>query len=92
MLACALVRPFAVLVLDEPVVGLDPPAQRGLRELLAEAAAEGAAVLFTTHQLAFADGLAGRAVHLDAGRVADAGPFADVIGRAEAEGWSTAWS
>jgi ABC-2 type transport system ATP-binding protein len=92
MLACALVRPFSVLVLDEPVVGLDPPTQGTLRELIAEAAAAGAAVLFTTHQLAFADGLAGRAVRLDEGRVADEGPFADVVARAEEIGWGAAWS
>jgi ABC-2 type transport system ATP-binding protein len=92
MLACALVRPFSVLVLDEPVVGLDPPTQGTLRELIAEAAAGGAAVLFTTHQLAFADGLAGRAVRLDEGRVADEGPFADVVARAEEIGWGAAWS
>jgi ABC-2 type transport system ATP-binding protein len=92
MLACALVRPFALLVLDEPVVGLDPPTQGVLRELLAEVAAGGAAVLFTTHQLAFADGLAGRALRLDEGRVADAGPFGDVVARAEALGWGAAWS
>jgi ABC-type multidrug transport system ATPase subunit len=83
MLACALVRPFSVLVLDEPVVGLDPPTQGTLRELIAEAAVGGAAVLFTTHQLAFADGLAARGVRLEEGRVADAGPFADVVARAE---------
>jgi ABC-2 type transport system ATP-binding protein len=92
MLACALVRPFSVLVLDEPVVGLDPPTQGILRDLLAEAAADGAAVLFTTHQLGFADGLAVRAVRLDEGRVADEGAFADVIARAEELGWGTAWS
>ena len=36
-LACALVRPAALLVLDEPVVGLDPPSQALLDELLREA-------------------------------------------------------
>ena len=43
-LACSLVRPFRLLVLDEPVVGLDPAAQRTLRELIAEAVGGGAAV------------------------------------------------
>jgi ABC-2 type transport system ATP-binding protein len=83
-LACALLRPFQVLLLDEPVVGLDPPSQRALRKLLRRAAAEGAAVVLTTHQLGFAEGLADRAVILEDGRVADAGRFERVVGGAQA--------
>jgi ABC-2 type transport system ATP-binding protein len=83
-LACALLRPFRVLLLDEPVVGLDPPSQRALRRLLRRTLAEGAAVVLTTHQLGFADGLAGRAVILEDGRVADAGGFARVLAGADA--------
>jgi len=44
-------------------------------------------VLFTTHQMGFADGLADRAVMLDEGEVADEGPWAEVRERAEARGW-----
>jgi ABC-2 type transport system ATP-binding protein len=88
-LACALVRPADVLVLDEPVVGLDPPSQVLLREVLRERKQAGAAVLLTTHQLHFADGLADRAVVLDEGAVADEGPWADVRERAEARGWTS---
>jgi ABC-2 type transport system ATP-binding protein len=83
-LACALLRPFQVLLLDEPVVGLDPPSQRALRELLRRATAGGAAVALTTHQLGFADGLADRAVILEDGRVADTGRFEQVVGGAQA--------
>lgn len=87
-LACALVRPAAVLVLDEPVVGLDPPSQALLREVLLERKRAGTAVLLTTHQLAFADGLVDRAVMLEEGEVMDAGPWDDVRRRAETRGWS----
>jgi ABC-2 type transport system ATP-binding protein len=79
MLACALLRPYLVLVLDEPVVGLDPAAQLVLRDLLLDAKADGKAVLFTTHQLAFADGIADRAVLLSDGVVIEQGPYAQVI-------------
>jgi ABC-2 type transport system ATP-binding protein len=88
-LACALIRPADVLVLDEPVVGLDPPSQVLLHELLIESKQRGMAVLLTTHQMAFADGLADRAVMLDEGMVADGGPWEQVRERAEARGWST---
>jgi ABC-2 type transport system ATP-binding protein len=48
-LACALIRPSRLLVLDEPVVGLDPASQRTLRELLLEAKRSGRAVLAAAH-------------------------------------------
>jgi ABC-2 type transport system ATP-binding protein len=89
-LACALIRPAALLVLDEPVVGLDPPSQRLLHELLVAAKRAGTAVLLTTHQLAFADGLADRAVMLEEGAVSDAGPWGEVHERAIARGWQPA--
>ena len=57
-LAQAFLHDPDVLVLDEPMVGLDPLAQRGLTERLAAAAAAGAAVLLTTHQLALAEEIA----------------------------------
>lgn len=78
-LACALVRPFRLLVLDEPVVGLDPAAQRTLCELIAEAVAGGAGVLLTTHQLEFARPIADRAVVLADGEVIAAGGYGAVI-------------
>jgi ABC-type multidrug transport system ATPase subunit len=89
MLACALVRPATVLVLDEPVVGLDPPSQALLRDVLVERTQAGAAVLLTTHQLAWANGLADRAVLLDEGEVADAGPWPEVRERTRARGWTS---
>jgi ABC-2 type transport system ATP-binding protein len=88
-LACALIRPAALLVLDEPVVGLDPPSQRLLGELLRAAKAAGGAVLLTTHQMAFADGLADRALVLEEGEVVDAGAWTQVRERAEARGWAS---
>jgi ABC-2 type transport system ATP-binding protein len=78
-LACTFVRPFQALLLDEPVVGLDPPSQANLRELLEEAKSEGIAILLSTHQLRFSAGLADRAVVLHDGRVIDAGDYEGVV-------------
>jgi ABC-2 type transport system ATP-binding protein len=86
-LACALIRPAKLLVLDEPVVGLDPPSQALLVELLLDAKASGTAVLLTTHQMAFADGVADRAIVLGEGEVLDQGPWAAVRKRAAERGW-----
>lgn len=78
-LACALVRPWRVMVLDEPVVGLDPASQRVLRELLLEAKRSGRAVLLTTHQLEFARGVADRAIVLSEGTVVADGPYDEIV-------------
>jgi ABC-2 type transport system ATP-binding protein len=86
-LACALIRPARLLMLDEPVVGLDPPSQALLAELLLEAKADGTAILLTTHQMYFADGVADRAIVLGEGAVMDQGPWLAVRERAAAQGW-----
>ncbi len=73
-LAQAFLHDPDVLVLDEPMVGLDPVAQRSLGERLRERADSGAAVLFTTHQLAQAEELATSVGVLVKGRLAATGP------------------
>jgi ABC-type multidrug transport system ATPase subunit len=67
-LVLGFVRPFSVLLVDEPFVGLDPSGQRALTELLVETAAGGACVVVATHQLDFLD-RADRAVGLRDGHV-----------------------
>ncbi len=57
-LAQAFLHDPQLFVLDEPMVGLDPLAQRVLVERLRERTAAGAAVLLTTHQLSLAEEVA----------------------------------
>jgi ABC-type multidrug transport system ATPase subunit len=45
----ALVRPFSLLLVDEPFVGLDQPGKEVLLELLDEVHADGAATVVATH-------------------------------------------
>ena len=52
-IALALVRPFDLLLVDEPFVGLDPQGKDAMVTLLDEAHAGGAAVVVATHQLEF---------------------------------------
>lgn len=79
-LACALLRPSRVLMLDEPVSGLDPGSRRELFAVLSEAKLAGSAVLLSTHQLEFVDGLADVVVVLDQGSVAAIGPYDEIRG------------
>jgi ABC-2 type transport system ATP-binding protein len=83
-LALGLVRPFEVLLVDEPFVGLDQAGKGALVELLDEAANEGATLVVATHQLEFVD-RATRCIALRDGEViydgpADRGKITDLLG------------
>ena len=69
----ALAAATAVLVIDEPMVGLDVPAQRLVLDILRERADDGCAILVTTHTLAVAQRLCTRVGILDHGRLLDEG-------------------
>lgn len=62
-IAMAFVRPFNLMLVDEPFVGLDVTGREALLALLDEAAAEGAAQMVATHDLAFVERV-GRVVAL----------------------------
>jgi ABC-type multidrug transport system ATPase subunit len=72
-IALAFVRPFSVLIADEPFDGLDPPSRAVLFELLAEARAGGAAVIVSTHRPDVI-AAAGRCVGIRDGRLEYDGP------------------
>jgi ABC-type multidrug transport system ATPase subunit len=69
-LARALAHRPSVLLLDEPASGLDPAARMAQRRMLTTLAAEGAAILVTSHVLDELDQLATNVVFLRDGRTA----------------------
>jgi ABC-type multidrug transport system ATPase subunit len=72
-IALAFVRPFGLLLADEPFDGLDPPSRDALAELVAEAAAAGAAIVLATHHLEVV-GQASRCVAIEDGVCVYDGP------------------
>ena len=65
-----------LLVLDEPFSGLDPIAMAVMGELLAELAAGGTTVLFSSHQLDLVEDLCQDVVIIDHGQIVLAGELA----------------
>ncbi len=54
-IALAFVRPFELLLVDEPFVGLDAAGKKALLELLDQAAADGATLVVATHELTYVE-------------------------------------
>ena len=76
--ASALLHDPAVLVVDEPMVGLDPRSVRVVKDLLRSRAAAGAAVFMSTHTLAVAEEIADRIGILNGGRLHFLGTLAEL--------------
>ena len=70
-----------VVFLDEPTVGLDIEARRGLWTQIRSLAAQGKTVLLTTHYLEEADALAHRIIVINKGKVVSEGTPQEVKGR-----------
>jgi ABC-2 type transport system ATP-binding protein len=77
-LAVGLVHWPALLLLDEPTVGIDPQARLQILEVIRAQARAGCAVLYTSHYLEEAEALCDRIAVLDHGRVLAAGTVADL--------------
>jgi ABC-2 type transport system ATP-binding protein len=74
-IGCAVLHRPALVLLDEPTVGVDPQSRARIFAMLAALRAAGAALLHTTHQLDEAEAVCERVVIIDRGRiVADGAP------------------
>ena len=87
-LAAALVGDPALLILDEPTVGLDPEQRMRFRELFADLG-EDRAVLLSTHQTEDVMSLCRTVVVIDQGRVRFTGTPADLAGLAAGRVWTS---
>ncbi|TDJ67207.1 MAG: ABC transporter ATP-binding protein [Planctomycetota bacterium] len=71
-----------LLVLDEPLSGLDPPGARALLQLIGELAASGVTVILSSHRLHEVEPVLTHAAILVAGRVARQGTLGELLATA----------
>ena len=83
ILSSAFVHAPQVLVIDEPMVGLDPRSARLLKDLLRTYADRGGTVLVSTHTLELAEVLCDELAIIDGGRIAVSGTLEDLRTAAE---------
>lgn len=87
MLAAAIACGAPLMLLDEPMEGLDPEARRLVERLLREETARGRTVFFSSHDLASVERVCDRVAFLRGGRVVEVGGVDEVLGRAARVLW-----
>ena len=85
-LAGALIHDPQVLILDEPLTGLDAGAARQVKDLLVERVALGHSVILTTHILEIAERLAQRISIIQGGRIIAQGSLDELRANAASHG------
>ena len=80
-LAAALVHDPELLVLDEPFAGLDPVGVERMKELLRKRAVDGAAVVFSSHQLDLVEDLVDDVAIINEGRIVLDGTLSELRSR-----------
>jgi len=83
IISSALVHRPRALVIDEPMVGLDPKAAKLLRDLLRAFADSGGTALISTHTLEFAEALCDRLAVISEGRIVACGSMEELKRQSE---------
>ena len=83
LIAAAVLAGTPVLLLDEPMIGLDPRGQRELTTILRELREQGRAVIVSTHLLGYIEGLCDRLLILKQGRALALGTVAELLDGAD---------
>ena len=78
-IACGLLHDPSVLVLDEPLTGLDPGGMRRMRETIASRARAGAAVVLSSHLLTLVEELCTRLFVIRRGVCVASGTLAEIV-------------
>ena len=86
VVTAALLHDPKVIVVDEPMVGLDPKGVNTLKRVLKDCAAAGATIFMSTHTLGLAEEVADRVGIINRGRLIALGPLDDIRRLARTDG------
>jgi ABC-2 type transport system ATP-binding protein len=78
-IGAALMHKPAVIIMDEPTVGIDPQSRRHILDNIKELNAQGMTVLYTTHYMEEAQELSDHIAIMDQGKVIACGTHAELV-------------
>lgn len=85
IIASAFVHEPAVIVVDEPMVGLDPKSSRTLKELFRRYTDDGHTVMMSTHTLEVAEGMCDRIGIMQRGKLVACGTMPELRGGSDGD-------
>lgn len=80
-IACSVLHQPAILLLDEPTVGVDPQSRERIYDMIQSLLEDGTSVLLTTHHLDEAQNRCDRIAIIDHGKIIDSGTFDELVAR-----------
>lgn len=78
-IGAALLHKPAVIIMDEPTVGIDPQSRRHILDSVKQLNAQGMTVLYTTHYMEEAEELSHRIAIMDQGKIVAQGTYKELI-------------
>jgi ABC-2 type transport system ATP-binding protein len=78
-LAQALIHDPELLILDEPMSGLDPLGRKEVRDIILELKAQGKTIIFSTHILSDVETVCDRVAIIIKGKLSDCGPIENLL-------------
>jgi len=78
IIASALLHRPSCIVVDEPMVGLDPKAARLFKDIMRQFVTQGGTVMMSTHTLEVAEAVCDRVAIIHEGRIVASGPLDDL--------------
>jgi ABC-2 type transport system ATP-binding protein len=82
-IVCAFIHDARTILLDEPLIGIDPKGARELKDMIIEAKGNGCTILISTHMLDTAEKLCDRIIILNRGRKLAEGSLHDLHEKAK---------
>lgn len=77
-----------LIILDEPITGLDPMGRRDVKQILSDLRDEGKTIFFSSHVLSDVEKMCDMIGILNRGRLIEYGDLADILGETGAEIWA----
>jgi ABC-2 type transport system ATP-binding protein len=85
VVCAALIHEPRVLIIDEPMVGMDPKGSRTLKDLFRSLAEKGATIFLSTHSISVAEEICHRIGIIQKGRLIACGEMAELYRQAKAQ-------